>query len=146
MNEELWTLSFAHAQRINQLEKENSILATRVERLEAIIISMAQGSESSAPGSGDAHFYNSHTHWVYPANGAGELVDEMMAEREAEADAAQEEYERQMDEEAMRCPRCGDSTSFMLAPDGDLCAECKSELAEERVRLGYASMEIEEGP
>lgn len=86
MSEELWDQSYAHtkrinrlAERVNQLEKENTLLATRIERLEAIISSMGAGSESSPPDDG-----NGHTHWSYPLNGAKDLVDEIEGEYAAE--------------------------------------------------------------
>jgi len=106
-------------ERVNQLEKENIRLterigsladwlradsdltrslmetveaqAARIERLEAIIVSMGRGYESNPPDGGDSHTYNLHTHRVYPLNGVTDLVDEIEDEWAAERKLAEEQ-------------------------------------------------------
>lgn len=46
--------------------------AERIERLERIILNLADGSESSLDGAS-----GEHTHWVYPLIGSKNLVEEI---------------------------------------------------------------------
>lgn len=65
MNEELWDEIYALRKKLNNQAK-------RIERLEDIVLAMAMGSQSSGP-----DFGKHHTHSVYPAGGASELVKEI---------------------------------------------------------------------
>lgn len=108
----------------------------RIKRLENIVLGLTAGICSTYPDAGELH-----THQVYLANGVMALVNEIKGSRfigeEPEPNGARF-AEEMLDEAAERCPRCGDSTSFMLAPSGDLCPECESELAKEQAILHAA--------
>lgn len=102
MNEELRAEIYVLWEKLDAQTK-------RIARLEAIILAMAKGSETSGPDAGMPH-----THYCYPVSAVRDLVKEI-------------ETQQRHDTEVNHCPKCGGRM-----PLGDtLCVECEGEIPED---------------